>query len=113
MYVRSAAFMEGRMLDGFEQNTWLLTRDEGLAQFMSSIYFFPKDGEAAKHTTLAKNSARDANSYWRYVDRATQSLIAQRSSQRMNTANFATDIHMQRLADRAKEMTRKIVGLSS
>lgn len=112
MYIRSAAFMDGKVLDGRKQDTWLLTRDSGIQHFNASIYFYPKDGEQAKHTAVASNRAREANAYWRYVDKSMGLLLEQRSGKRRANNFLANEMHIQKLADKAREMTLRIAAIS-
>lgn len=108
MYVRSAAAADGRELDGRIQDTWLLTCDRGIAALCSVFYFHPKDGERAKYTTTVDSVARSKDAYWRYVDRASGDLIADRSKPRRNASSLSVEEQMKRLAGRAVDLAATI-----
>lgn len=110
MYIRSAAMMDGKSLDGRTQDTWLLTRDTGIAHFISSIYFHPAEGERSKYTAVSTNKARQANSYWRYVDRTSRLLLEDRRLNRKNVDGFADQKHIEDLANRALLLGQRIAA---
>ncbi|WP_176058025.1 hypothetical protein [Paraburkholderia sp. BCC1876] len=105
MYIRSAAMMDGKSLDGKVQDTWLLTCDAGVAALSNLIYFYPVEGERAKFTTFVDSSFREKNSFWRYADRTTESLLKERSSTRHNRQGFCDEAHIRSLTDLARELS--------
>jgi|GEM_PF-2262808 len=112
MYLRSAAVQDGRQLDGRVQDTWLLTSDAGLAGLCASIHFVPKDGERAKFTTLARHPTRDVNSYWRYVDRASNRVLLERDRARHGAQDFVGDAFIAKLTQLALELNDRLTRLS-
>lgn len=110
MYIRSAAMMDGKQLDGCKQDTWLLTRDTGIAHFIASIYFYPAEGERSKYTTVSANKTRQVSSYWRYVDKTSQLLLEGRQLNHKNANGFADGEHLKALACRALSMSKDIAA---
>lgn len=108
MYVRSAAYIDGRELDGRVQDTWLLTCDKGIAALCNVFYFHPMNGERAKYATTVNSVARIKDSYWRYVDRAASGLIADRSKPRRNASSLSREDHMKKLAGWALDLASTI-----
>jgi hypothetical protein len=112
MYLRSAAAQDGKHLDGRVQDTWLLTSDAGLAALSASFYFVPTAGERAKFTAVADSPTRDVNSYWRYVDKASNSLLAARAHARRSGQDFVDDAFIARLSRLALELNDQLTQAS-
>jgi hypothetical protein len=115
MYLRSTALMDGKSLDGRQQDTWLLTCDQGIAALAGAIYFYPKDGEASKHVAPAEFDSRTKCSYWRYVDSALQQLLQNRLCEGASIRDsHASAAHLGRLAKKAHELEERVAsyGLS-
>lgn len=111
MYIRSAAMIDGKTLDGRLQDTWLLTRDSAIAAFNSLIYFAPKDGEQSKYTALANDPTRKAYNYWRYVDKAAHRLLEVREVTHRYRKDFGNDAHFKQLAKKALDLNLIVAAL--
>ncbi|MCT7310770.1 hypothetical protein N5J06_07420 [Ralstonia sp. CHL-2022] len=108
MYLRGAAAKEGKSLDGVIQDTWLLTCDAGVAALNNTIYFYPADGEQSKFTRLTDDSIRQRNSFWRYADRASASLLAERSRTRHGRTEFCNEKHLQVITNLAHSLSTRL-----
>jgi hypothetical protein len=112
MYIRSAAAMDGKMLDGRPQDTWLLTCDAGIAALNASIYFYPNEGERSKFTALTDSATRETNSFWRYADQASASVLKERASTRYNKRAFCSSEHLQSITDLARNLNARLASKS-
>lgn len=109
MYLRGTAMMDGKNLDGRQQDTWLLTCDQGIASLARAIYFYPRHGEASKYVTFAEFDSRGRRSYWRYVDSELQRLLQTRINDgRSSGINQATAPHLSLLAKKARELESRV-----
>ena len=100
------------MANTSSQDTWLLTSDAGLAALCASIHFVPMGGERAKFTTVARNPSRDVNGYWRYVDGASNRLLAERAQARRGAQDFVDDAFIARLSKLALELNDRLTRVS-
>lgn len=111
MYLRSTAMMDGESLDGRQQDTWLLTCDQGIAALAGAIYFYPKDGEASKYVAQTGFDSRTKFSYWRYVDSELQRLLQTRLREGVGTrVSHAGATHLSRLASKARELEERVAS---
>lgn len=109
MYLRFTGIMDGKELSGKQQDTWLLTCDDGLASLARAAYFYPKDGEAAKYFTVSRYESRDKQSYWRYVDKELQRMLTARlDSGRSSHAEHGTVGHLGFLAQKSRELEQRV-----
>jgi len=111
MYLRATAMMDGKRLDGNQQDTWLLTCDHGIASLARAVYFYPTDGEASKYVTYAEYESRARYSYWRYVDAELQRiLLARQAEGRSTVSSQASPGHLSSLADKARELEQRVAS---
>ncbi|MGE8639007.1 MAG: hypothetical protein ACN6PR_10215 [Achromobacter sp.] len=108
MYLRSAAAQDGKDLDGWIQDTWLLTCDAGLAALSQVFYFVPKGGERSQFATTTDDPTRRSNSYWRYVDKTSQQLNAYRARNIQHRKNFADESHIQRMTALSLSLSERL-----
>ena len=113
MYLRGAAFMDGHTLDGVVQDTWLLTCDAGVAALSDEIYFVPRGGERSKYATTTNSLVREKDSYWRYVDNASDSLVARRTSSAHRASSQFSEAHVEKLRGLALALAESISARAS
>lgn len=77
-YYRHTALQDGKKLDGVIQDCWLFTSDAGLVELAKSIYFYPHEGEAAKHVTFVRNNEQKSCAYWKYCDEQFFKVVERR-----------------------------------
>lgn len=113
MYLRSVAMMDGNTLDGHLQNTWLLTCDKGIAALASTVYFYPKDGEASKYVTHSEYETRRNNAYWRYVDGMLNHQVKMRQLEGFSVAKtHGTQEHLNQLVIKTQELEARVSSYS-
>lgn len=113
MLLRATAMKDGKPLDGKTQDTWLLTTDSGLAALCNSIYFYPVEGERAKFTTTVDSPFRERNGYWRYADKASSLLFAERRSESHRRPQVDTATQLQQLRALAQELNERLARLTA
>jgi hypothetical protein len=61
---------------------------------------------------VADSPTRDVNSYWRYVDKASNSLLAARAHARRSGQDFVDDAFIARLSRLALELNDQLTQAS-
>lgn len=108
MFIRSAAMKDGKTLDGREQDTWLITRDAGVAAFCATIHFVPTDKERAKHVAVAPDEFRKNDSYWRYADKTTNGLVQQRNENERALTSDEIAKQLNRVAELSRQLHERL-----
>ncbi len=76
--INSANILQGKEINGVEQDVWIATTDKKLYKFSKILSYINFDGEAGKIAAAVFLPEHDKNDYWEQVHKIHKSLVGNR-----------------------------------